>query len=117
MHLFISKEFEGMNRMPQKTDGVTAVVTPFLHFFSSAMRKSISTAIFVEEGRENPKKKKSFASQLPILCSQKPVEFPKSMKTREELTEYLTVIIFNASAQHAAVNFGQVSRRADVDQA
>ncbi|CAJ1067412.1 polyunsaturated fatty acid 5-lipoxygenase-like [Xyrichtys novacula] len=34
-------------------------------------------------------------------------EFPKSLKTREELTEYLTVIVFTASAQHAAVNFGQ----------
>uniref|UniRef100_A0A674B3R9 Arachidonate 5-lipoxygenase n=1 Tax=Salmo trutta TaxID=8032 RepID=A0A674B3R9_SALTR len=33
--------------------------------------------------------------------------FPKSLKTREELTEYLTVIIFTASAHHAAVNFGQ----------
>lgn len=35
-------------------------------------------------------------------------EFPKSLKTREELAEYLTVVIFTASAQHAAVNFGQV---------
>uniref|UniRef100_A0A3Q4B7E6 Uncharacterized protein n=1 Tax=Mola mola TaxID=94237 RepID=A0A3Q4B7E6_MOLML len=33
--------------------------------------------------------------------------FPKSLTTREELTEYLTVIVFTASAQHAAVNFGQ----------
>ncbi|CAJ1067411.1 polyunsaturated fatty acid 5-lipoxygenase-like [Xyrichtys novacula] len=33
--------------------------------------------------------------------------FPKSLKTREELTEYLTVVVFTASAQHAAVNFGQ----------
>ncbi|TMS04843.1 Arachidonate 5-lipoxygenase [Larimichthys crocea] len=34
-------------------------------------------------------------------------EFPKSLKTRTELIEYLTVVVFTASAQHAAVNFGQ----------
>ncbi|XP_010127534.1 PREDICTED: arachidonate 5-lipoxygenase, partial [Chlamydotis macqueenii] len=33
--------------------------------------------------------------------------FPKQIRTREKLAEYLTVIIFTTSAQHAAVNFGQ----------
>ncbi|KAG8435189.1 hypothetical protein GDO86_013216 [Hymenochirus boettgeri] len=33
--------------------------------------------------------------------------FPKTLKTKEKLTEYLTLVIFTASAQHAAVNFGQ----------
>ncbi|XP_051475616.1 polyunsaturated fatty acid 5-lipoxygenase isoform X3 [Apus apus] len=33
--------------------------------------------------------------------------FPKMIRTREKLSEYLTVIIFTTSAQHAAVNFGQ----------
>ncbi|EPY75230.1 Arachidonate 5-lipoxygenase-like protein [Camelus ferus] len=36
-----------------------------------------------------------------------PTSFPKSIKTKKKLSEYLTVVIFTASAQHAAVNFGQ----------
>uniref|UniRef100_A0A8D0A6B6 Arachidonate 5-lipoxygenase b, tandem duplicate 3 n=1 Tax=Sander lucioperca TaxID=283035 RepID=A0A8D0A6B6_SANLU len=34
-------------------------------------------------------------------------EFPKSLKTRKELIEYLTAVVFTASSQHAAINFGQ----------
>uniref|UniRef100_A0A8D0DCK0 Arachidonate 5-lipoxygenase b, tandem duplicate 3 n=1 Tax=Sander lucioperca TaxID=283035 RepID=A0A8D0DCK0_SANLU len=33
--------------------------------------------------------------------------FPKSLKTRKELIEYLTAVVFTASSQHAAINFGQ----------
>ncbi|XP_059373883.1 polyunsaturated fatty acid 5-lipoxygenase-like [Carassius carassius] len=34
-------------------------------------------------------------------------EFPKTLQTKEQLVEYLTIVIFTASAQHAGVNFGQ----------
>ncbi|XP_018427528.1 PREDICTED: arachidonate 5-lipoxygenase isoform X3 [Nanorana parkeri] len=33
--------------------------------------------------------------------------FPKMIKTKEKLIEYLTLVMFTASGQHAAVNFGQ----------
>uniref|UniRef100_A0A8C2BL29 Arachidonate 5-lipoxygenase a n=1 Tax=Cyprinus carpio TaxID=7962 RepID=A0A8C2BL29_CYPCA len=35
-------------------------------------------------------------------------EFPKTLRTKEQLVEYLTIVIFTASAQHAGVNFGQL---------
>lgn len=41
-------------------------------------------------------------------------EFPKSLLTKEQLVEYLTIVIFTASAQHASVNFGQVRLHTDV---
>uniref|UniRef100_A0A8C6X3I4 Arachidonate 5-lipoxygenase n=1 Tax=Naja naja TaxID=35670 RepID=A0A8C6X3I4_NAJNA len=41
------------------------------------------------------------------MRSNKDSGFPKTIKTREKLSEYLTVVIFTSSAQHAAVNFGQ----------
>ena len=33
--------------------------------------------------------------------------FPQRISTKEELTEYCTLIIFTGSAQHASINFGQ----------
>ena len=34
-------------------------------------------------------------------------DFPDKIETREELTEFCTLIMFTGSAQHASVNFGQ----------
>ena len=34
-------------------------------------------------------------------------DFPSTISTKKELTEYCTLIIFTGSAQHASVNFGQ----------
>lgn len=47
---------------------------------------------------------------FPNLCT----DFPKLLKSREELIEYLTIIIFTASAQHASINFGQVRDQGEV---
>ena len=33
--------------------------------------------------------------------------FPKEIKTKKELAEYCTLIMFTGSAQHASINFGQ----------
>ena len=34
--------------------------------------------------------------------------FPKQINTKDELVEYCTLIMFNGSVQHSAVNFGQL---------
>lgn len=98
------------NNKLERSDGVTAVAAAFLRFYSGQLRNVSSH----RSGGSMGKKKQHTCRVTLSIVFPPPAEFPKSVKTREELTEYLTVIIFNASAQHAAVNFGQVSGRADM---
>ena len=39
-----------------------------------------------------------------------PTGFPESFHTVEEVIKFITMVIFTVTAQHAAVNNGQVSR-------
>ncbi|KAK7175682.1 hypothetical protein R3I93_000062 [Phoxinus phoxinus] len=82
---------DGMRIWEEIHSFVSAVVEIY-YDSDEAVQEDVEIQGFVEDCRSGMNK------------SQK---FPESLKTREELVKYLTVVIFNASAQHAAVNFGQ----------
>ncbi|TTG62688.1 Arachidonate 5-lipoxygenase [Bagarius yarrelli] len=81
---------------------VWAIVKSFVEDVIHIYYDSDKTVLEDEEIQAFVKDVCSFGMQDFDYC-----EFPKSLQNREQLVEYLTIIIFTASAQHAAINFGQ----------
>ena len=59
----------------------------------------------------------AFPGSLEVDETQYDNGFPKQLTTKNELTEYCTLIIFTGSAQHASINFGQYDMYAFVPNA
>ncbi|XP_067249519.1 polyunsaturated fatty acid 5-lipoxygenase-like isoform X1 [Chanodichthys erythropterus] len=74
-----------------------------------AMKSFVSDVVKIYYGSdEKVQEDKEIQAFVKDVCfGMKNCEFPDSLKTQEQLVELLTVVIFTASAQHAAVNFGQ----------
>ncbi|XP_073693985.1 polyunsaturated fatty acid 5-lipoxygenase-like [Garra rufa] len=95
----------GMEDVPKyyyRDDGMKIWET--IHCFVSAVVKIYYAS---DKAVQQDVEIQGFVKDVVCYGMNKSDNFPKSLGTREELVEYLTVVIFTASAQHAAVNFGQ----------
>ncbi|KAL1276669.1 hypothetical protein QQF64_036292 [Cirrhinus molitorella] len=95
----------GMEDVPKyyyRDDGMK--VWEAIHCFVSAVVKIYYDS---DEAVQKDVEIQGFVKDVASFGMNSTDNFPKSLESREQLVEYLTVVIFTASAQHAAVNFGQ----------
>uniref|UniRef100_A0A9J7Y621 Lipoxygenase domain-containing protein n=3 Tax=Cyprinus carpio carpio TaxID=630221 RepID=A0A9J7Y621_CYPCA len=95
----------GMEDVPKyyyRDDG--KMVWKAIHCFVSAV---IKTYYRSDKAVQKDVEIQEFVKDVACFGMNNSDNFPKSLSSREQLVEYLTAVIFTASAQHAAVNFGQ----------
>uniref|UniRef100_A0A8C1YHB3 Uncharacterized protein n=1 Tax=Cyprinus carpio TaxID=7962 RepID=A0A8C1YHB3_CYPCA len=95
----------GMEDVPKyyyRDDG--KMVWKAIHCFVSAV---IKTYYRSDKAVQKDVEIQEFVKDVACFGMNNSDNFPKSLSSREQLVKYLTAVIFTASAQHAAVNFGQ----------
>uniref|UniRef100_A0A8C2ELC4 Lipoxygenase domain-containing protein n=1 Tax=Cyprinus carpio TaxID=7962 RepID=A0A8C2ELC4_CYPCA len=95
----------GMEDVPKyyyRDDG--KMVWKAIHCFVSAV---IKTYYLSDKAVQKDVEIQEFVKDVACFGMNNSDNFPKSLSSREQLVKYLTAVIFTASAQHAAVNFGQ----------
>ncbi|XP_026118333.1 arachidonate 5-lipoxygenase-like, partial [Carassius auratus] len=97
-----AREMEDVPKYYYRDDG--KMIWEAIHCFVSAV---VNIYYDSDEAVQKDVEIQEFVKDVACFGMNNSGNFPKSLSSREQLVEYLATVIFTASAQHAAVNFGQ----------